>query len=40
VNYALGLTHLSVRTFALTSLLPMVPGALAYAYLGTAGPLE
>jgi hypothetical protein len=37
LNYALGLTHLSVRTFALTSLLTMAPGALAYAYLGAAG---
>ena len=38
LNYALGLTRLSVRTFALTSLLTMAPGALAYAYLGSAGP--
>jgi VTT domain/Rhodanese-like domain len=37
LNYALGLTRLSVRTFALTSLLTMAPGALAYAYLGSAG---
>jgi hypothetical protein len=31
------LTRLSVRTFALTSLITMAPGALAYAYLGFAG---
>jgi uncharacterized membrane protein YdjX (TVP38/TMEM64 family) len=37
LNYALGLTRLSVRTFAVTSLITMVPGALAYAYLGYAG---
>jgi uncharacterized membrane protein YdjX (TVP38/TMEM64 family) len=37
LNYALGLTRLSVRTFAVTSLLTMAPGALAYAYLGAAG---
>lgn len=37
LNYALGLTRLSVRTFVLTSWLTMVPGALAYAYLGSAG---
>ena len=34
LNYALGLTHISVRTFAVTSFVTMVPGALAYAYLG------
>lgn len=33
LNYALGLTRLSVRTFAVTSFVTMVPGALAYAYL-------
>jgi len=37
LNYALGLTRLSVRTFALTSWLTMAPGALAYAYLGSVG---
>ena len=37
LNYALGLTRLSVRTFAVTSVLTMAPGALAYAYLGSAG---
>jgi hypothetical protein len=37
LNYALGLTRLSVRTFAVTSFLTMAPGALVYAYLGYAG---
>jgi uncharacterized membrane protein YdjX (TVP38/TMEM64 family) len=37
LNYALGLTRLSVRTFAVTSWITMAPGALAYAYLGYAG---
>jgi uncharacterized membrane protein YdjX (TVP38/TMEM64 family) len=37
LNYALGLTRLSVRTFAITSWMTMAPGALAYAYLGAAG---
>jgi uncharacterized membrane protein YdjX (TVP38/TMEM64 family) len=37
LNYALGLTRLSVQTFALTSFITMAPGALAYAYLGYAG---
>jgi uncharacterized membrane protein YdjX (TVP38/TMEM64 family) len=37
LNYALGLTRVSVRTFAVTSFLTMAPGALAYAYLGYAG---
>jgi len=37
LNYALGLTRLSVRTFAVTSWMTMAPGALAYAYLGSAG---
>jgi len=37
LNYALGLTRLSVRTFALTSLVTMAPGALVYASLGSAG---
>jgi uncharacterized membrane protein YdjX (TVP38/TMEM64 family) len=36
-NYALGLTSLSVRTFAVTSFFTMAPGALVYAYLGYAG---
>ena len=37
LNYALGLTRLSVRTFSVTSWLTMAPGALAYAYLGYVG---
>jgi uncharacterized membrane protein YdjX (TVP38/TMEM64 family) len=37
LNYALGLTRLSVQTFAVTSFITMAPGALAYAYLGDAG---
>jgi uncharacterized membrane protein YdjX (TVP38/TMEM64 family) len=37
LNYALGLTRLSVRTFAVTSFITMAPGALAYAYLGAVG---
>ncbi|HJY80918.1 MAG TPA: VTT domain-containing protein [Candidatus Binatia bacterium] len=37
LNYALGLTRLSVQTFAVTSFITMTPGALAYAYLGDAG---
>jgi len=36
LNYALGLTRLSVQTFALTSFITMAPGAFAYAYLGDA----
>lgn len=37
LNYALGLTRLSVQTFAVTSFITMAPGAFAYAYLGDAG---
>ncbi len=37
LNYALGLTCLSVQTFAVTSFITMAPGALAYAYLGDVG---
>jgi uncharacterized membrane protein YdjX (TVP38/TMEM64 family) len=37
LNYALGLTRLSVQTFAVTSFITMAPGALAYAYLGHVG---
>jgi uncharacterized membrane protein YdjX (TVP38/TMEM64 family) len=37
LNYALGLTRLSVRTFAVTSFVTMAPGAFVYAYLGYAG---
>jgi uncharacterized membrane protein YdjX (TVP38/TMEM64 family) len=37
LNYAFGLTRLSVQTFAVTSFMAMAPGAFAYAYLGDAG---
>jgi uncharacterized membrane protein YdjX (TVP38/TMEM64 family) len=37
LNYAFGLTRLSVQTFAVTSCMTMAPGAFAYAYLGDAG---
>lgn len=36
LNYALGLTRVSVQTFAVTSFLAMAPGAVAYSYLGYA----
>ncbi|MDH4248796.1 MAG: TVP38/TMEM64 family protein [Deltaproteobacteria bacterium] len=37
LNYALGLTRLSLRTYVLTSLLGMAPGSFGYAWLGQAG---
>jgi uncharacterized membrane protein YdjX (TVP38/TMEM64 family) len=37
LNYAFGLTRISIYTFTLTSFITMAPGALAYAYLGYAG---
>jgi uncharacterized membrane protein YdjX (TVP38/TMEM64 family) len=37
VNYALGLTRIRLREYVLASFLFMVPGALAYTYLGYAG---
>jgi uncharacterized membrane protein YdjX (TVP38/TMEM64 family)/rhodanese-related sulfurtransferase len=37
LNYALGLTRMPVTAYALTSLVCMIPGALAYAWLGHAG---
>ncbi len=37
LNYAFGLTRLSVQTFTVTSFITMAPGALAYAYLGHVG---
>ncbi len=37
LNYALGLTRIRLAAYALASLLCMVPGALAYAWLGYAG---
>jgi len=36
-NYALGLTRIRLRDYALASYVFMLPGALAYAYLGYAG---
>jgi uncharacterized membrane protein YdjX (TVP38/TMEM64 family)/rhodanese-related sulfurtransferase len=37
LNYALGLTRIRLAAYALASLVCMVPGALAYAWLGYAG---
>jgi uncharacterized membrane protein YdjX (TVP38/TMEM64 family) len=37
MNYAFGLTHIRLRDYVLTSFVCMVPGALAYTYLGYAG---
>lgn len=37
LNYAFGLTAVSLRTFMLTSYITMLPGALAYTWLGHAG---
>ncbi|MDP2825215.1 MAG: VTT domain-containing protein [Sulfuritalea sp.] len=37
VNYALGLTRIPLTSYTLTSALCMLPGALAYAWLGHAG---
>jgi uncharacterized membrane protein YdjX (TVP38/TMEM64 family) len=37
LNYALGLTRLSLPVHALTTLVCFVPGAVAYTYLGYAG---
>jgi len=37
VNYALGLTRIPLGAYILTSALCMLPGALAYAWLGHAG---
>jgi uncharacterized membrane protein YdjX (TVP38/TMEM64 family)/rhodanese-related sulfurtransferase len=36
-NYALGLTHISLKHYVLASLACMVPGTLAYTWLGHAG---
>ncbi len=35
LNYALGLTRVSLRTYALASLIGMFPGTLLYVYLGS-----
>ena len=37
LNYALGLTRISLRHYVLATVLCMVPGTLAYAWLGHAG---
>jgi uncharacterized membrane protein YdjX (TVP38/TMEM64 family) len=37
LNYAFGLTRIPLSHFAIASLLAMIPGAAAYAYLGHAG---
>jgi uncharacterized membrane protein YdjX (TVP38/TMEM64 family) len=37
LNYALGLTRIGFATYVLTSAVCMVPGALAYTWLGYAG---
>jgi uncharacterized membrane protein YdjX (TVP38/TMEM64 family)/rhodanese-related sulfurtransferase len=37
LNYALGLTGISLRAYVLTSALCMLPGAIAYTWLGYAG---
>jgi uncharacterized membrane protein YdjX (TVP38/TMEM64 family) len=37
INYAFGLTRIRLREYLLASLVCMVPGALAYSYLGYAG---
>ena len=37
LNYALGLTRIPVVTYTLTSFICMVPGTLAYTWLGYAG---
>ena len=37
VNYALGLTRIPLASYALASAVCMLPGALAYAWLGHAG---
>ncbi len=36
MNYALGLTKVSFRNFALASAIGMIPGALMYVYIGSA----
>lgn len=37
LNYALGLTRIKLSHYIITSYLAMLPGALAYTYLGYAG---
>ncbi len=37
LNYAFGLTNISLLTFALTSFIFLIPGTLAYSYIGYVG---
>ena len=37
LNYALGLTRISLSTYVLASAICMLPGAIAYTWLGYAG---
>lgn len=37
LNYAFGLTKISLLTFALTSFISLIPGTLAYSYVGYVG---
>jgi uncharacterized membrane protein YdjX (TVP38/TMEM64 family) len=37
LNYAFGLTRISLRTYVLTSMICMAPGTAGYTYLGFAG---
>ena len=37
LNYAFGLTRISLRTYILTSFICMAPGTAGYTYLGFAG---
>ncbi len=37
LNYAFGLTKISLLTFALTSFISLIPGTLAYSYIGYVG---
>ncbi len=37
LNYAFGLTKISLVTFALTSFISLIPGTLAYSYIGYVG---
>lgn len=37
LNYAFGLTNISLATFALTSFICLIPGTIAYTYIGYVG---
>ena len=39
LNYALGLTGISLLAYGLTSIICMLPGAIAYTWLGYASRL-